>query len=103
MQEHLPLSLSQSEEVEPSGLHMHSKIEKYVKLTCQKYNYFFIQTLTQWIIEVIWFAFITLFTSDLRLAFITFAACESLFTLITFAACESKFTNAIASVITIQS
>ena len=60
-------------------------------------------TLTQWIIEVIWFAFITLFTSDLRLAFITFAACESLFTLITFAACESKFTNAIASVITIQS
>jgi len=61
-----------------------------------------LQTLTQWVIEIAWFALITIVTSDFRFAFVTFAACESLFTLITFTTIKSVFANAISIVITIH-
>ena len=62
-----------------------------------------IYTLTQWIIEIIWLALITVSTIDIWFAFITFVACESFFTPITFFAIKSVFANTIAIFITVQS
>ena len=99
LQEQTPLSFPHSKVVEPLGLHTHSEIEKQDRFFKKQ---LLRHTLTQRIIEISWFAFITVVTSDVGFAFITFAACESLFALITFTTFKSVFANTIAILITIQ-
>ena len=101
LQEHLPLSSWQSKEVEPLMLQIHSEMENKDWFLYEKRNLERL-TLTQWIVEISWFAFITIVTGDIFFALITFDTGKSFLTLITFATIKSMFTNAIPIGIAIQ-